>query len=68
VKHTLLNSFVQGRNRLPEDLVGRLLVAFGERLSHVAKRAPQAGTIGPIANRAFFCLTGAFQRRKMVCH
>jgi len=68
VKHALLDRFVESGDRLPENLVGPLLVTFSERLTQVAQRAAQSGSVGAVASRAFLSLTGALQRRKMICH
>jgi hypothetical protein len=68
VKHALLDRFVEGGYGLAKNLIGSLVVTFGERLAQIAKRGAQAGSVGAVAKRAFLSLTGAFQRRKMICH
>ena len=42
VYDALLDRFVEGRNGLPEALLGRLLIAFGESFAQAAESAPQA--------------------------
>jgi hypothetical protein len=36
VKHTLLDGFVEGGDSLPKNLLGPLLVAFGQGFAQVA--------------------------------
>ena len=68
VQNTFLNCLVQRRSGLAEGLSGGRLVAFGERFTHVAERGAQAGGVAAVTGGASFSLTGAFKRRKMVCH
>ena len=44
MNHALLHRFIQCRNRLPEHLFRRLLVAFGERLAQLPQGGAQTGT------------------------
>jgi SpoVK/Ycf46/Vps4 family AAA+-type ATPase len=68
MQHALLDCLVEGGDGLPKNLIGALLVALGKRLTQVAQGATQPGSVGAIAHRSFRGLTGAFQRRKMICH
>ena len=68
MQNTLLNRFIQSRSRLAEGLSGSGLVALGERFTHITESRAQAGGVAAVAGSAAFGLTGAFERRKMVCH
>ncbi len=66
--HALLHRFIQRRNRLPEHLFRRRLVALRERFAQLPQGRAQTRRVGPVPGGSFLSLTGAFQRRKMISH
>jgi hypothetical protein len=68
VDYALLNRLIEGGNGLSEDQVGAGLIAFRQSLAQLPQSAAQPGGVGAVADASFLSLTGAFQRRKMVCH
>src|SRR6185312_3587045 len=68
VDHTLLDGLVEGRNGLPEELLGGLFIALGQAFTELTQGTAQARSVGAVAGGTFYCLTGAFDRRKMICH
>src|SRR6266496_4732435 len=63
-----LDCLVERGSSLAIDLLGGSLVALGDGFAHIAQLGAQAGGIGAVPRRAGFSLTGALQRRKMICH
>src|SRR3954470_17553903 len=68
VQRTLLNALVDHGRGLSELGGGGLLVASGQGFAEGAQGAAQARGVGAVHVGAFLCLTGALQRRKMICH
>src|SRR4051812_8328947 len=68
VQHALLDSFVEGGNRLAESLLRGSLVALREGFTHVAQCGTQTRGVAAVPGGACLGLTGALERRKMVCH
>jgi hypothetical protein len=68
VNGALLDGLVEGRNGLAEELLGSLFVALDETLAETAQCGAQARGIGPVAGGTLNGLTGALQRRIMICH
>lgn len=64
----LLDSLIDDRNRRSEARLSRFGVAFSDCLAQSTQRCAQSGLVCAVYERTFFGLTGAFQRRKMVCH
>jgi hypothetical protein len=64
----LLNSLIQSRNCLAESLLCGLFISLCKAFTESAQLAAQARGIAAITGGSLFRLTGAFQRRKMVCH
>jgi hypothetical protein len=68
VDHALLNGLVETRHGLPIDLFGSGFITLGQRLAQLAQGAAKMRCIAAVAGAAFLGLSGAFKRRKMVCH
>src|SRR5579862_8268063 len=68
VNHALLHGLIESGNRLAENLVGARFVAFRQRLAELPQCGAKAGSVGPVAGGSFLSLSGALQRRKMICH
>src|ERR1700679_2651472 len=66
VQHALLDCLVESRRSLLVGLTRRYLVALFQALTHIPQSGAQLRCIGPVAGSPFRCLTGAFQRRKMI--
>jgi len=68
VQAAFLDGLIQRRNGLAIGLLSGGFVALGDGLAQVAELRAQAGGVGTVARGATFGLTGALQRRKMICH
>jgi hypothetical protein len=68
VQRALLDRLVERGYGLAVSLLGGLLVAFFDGLAQATQRGAQAGSVGAIRSSALRGLTGALQRRKMICH
>jgi len=68
VQHALLDGLVEGGDGLAISLLSGGLVALGEGFAHVAQRRAQARGVAAVPGSAGLGLTGALERRKMICH
>jgi hypothetical protein len=68
MERALLDRFIENRNGLTVHLLSSGFVAFCNGLAQVAQLRAQTGSISAIAGGSTFGLTGALQRRKMICH
>jgi len=68
VQRALLDGLVERGHRLAVGRFGGGFVAFFDGLAQGAQRGAQAGGVGAIGGRALRGLTGAFERRKVICH
>src|SRR4051794_38225634 len=68
VENALLHALVQSGDGFAKLRLGGLDIALGQRLPQKAKAAAHAAAVGAVHRGAGFGLTGAFQRRYMVCH
>jgi hypothetical protein len=68
VQNTLLHALIQRRNRLTILLGNPRGIPFGNGLAECPKGPADVTLISPINCGTLNCLTGALQRRNMVCH
>jgi hypothetical protein len=68
VNCALPHGFVNHRNSFRKRSFGLVAVAGLNGCSEFAQSSAEAGCIGAILPGAFLGLSGALQRRKMVCH
>jgi hypothetical protein len=68
VQRALLDRFVEGGDGLAIDLLGVGFVAFFDAFAQFAQLGAEAGRVGAVDCGSFFGLTGALQRRLMICH
>src|SRR3954452_23136206 len=68
VQHALLRTLVQGRNGGAELRLGGLHVALDKGLAKLTQDAADAAAVSAVHRGLSFSLTGALQRRYMICH
>jgi hypothetical protein len=68
VQDALLDALVESRDGLAILGLGGFHIALGEGLAHEAKAAADAGTVGAVDFSLDDGLTGALERRNMICH
>jgi hypothetical protein len=68
VQDALLNALVERGDGGLELGLGRGNIALGESFAHQAQAAANAGTVGAVHFSLYDCLTGALERRNMICH
>jgi hypothetical protein len=68
VQNALLNALVQSGDGFAELGLGGLDVALGESFAHQAQAAANAGTVGAVHFSLYDGLTGALERRNVICH
>src|SRR5262245_57789490 len=68
VQHAFLNRLINCRNGLAEACFGGLAIVGSEAFTEAAQDSAQLAGVGAVARSAFFCLTGALQRRIMGSH
>jgi hypothetical protein len=68
VQCALLDRFVENRHGFTVQVFSSGFVALAYGLAQVAQLRAQTGGVGAITGGSTFGLTGALQRRKMICH
>ena len=68
MQNALLDGLVEGGYGLAVGLSGGGFVALFEALAQVAQGGAELRCIGPVTGGALRGLTGALERRKMICH
>ena len=64
----LLDGLINHRNCLADAAFNSLSIALGDSIPQTTEGSAQPRLVGAIHLGAFFRLTGALERRKMVCH
>ena len=68
VENAFLNGLVEGGNCLAKNLLRGRLIASGQCFAQAPEFGAQTRAVAAVLHSAGFSLTGALQRRKMVCH
>src|ERR1700733_3051623 len=68
VEHTLLHALIQSRNGFTVLLGNRGGIPFSNSLAQGAEGLANMTLVGAVDPGTLDCLTGALQRRHMICH